>query len=109
MDSGWFVMVPILLKAPYLPWVRLDLAHMSQKEIHMRYVSGYNDATTKLHVFKITLDTMHLISSEWHQDKQHWIFRAGCVCWQLEKCGICSHKTRVITSKHISEHASPLP
>lgn len=80
-------MRPILLKALYLPWRRLDLAHMSQKEIHVRYVSEYNDTTTKLYTFKILLDTMHSIWSEWHQDEQPWIFRAGCVCWQLVKCG----------------------
>lgn len=43
-------MVPILLKALYLPWRRLDLVHMSHKEILMSYVSVYNDTITKLHI-----------------------------------------------------------
>lgn len=69
MDSGWFVMVPVSLKALYLAWIRLVLVHMSHKEILMRYVSVYNDINTKLYVFKIILNTVHSIWSEWHQDK----------------------------------------
>lgn len=66
MDSGWFVMVPILLKALYLPWMRLDLVHMSHKEILMGYVSVYNDTITQCCTWKIILDTMHSLWSEWH-------------------------------------------
>lgn len=80
-------MVPILLKALYLSWLGLNLAHTSLKEIHMRCVSGYNDTITKLYAFKIILDTTCLIRSEWRWDKWHWIFWAGCVCWQLGKHG----------------------
>lgn len=87
IDAGWFGMVPILLKALYFSWRKLELVHMSHKETLMRYVFVYNDTTTKLYTFKIISDTMHLIWSERHQDKQHWIFRAGCVCWQLESYG----------------------
>lgn len=74
---------------------------MSQKEILMRYVSVCNDTTTKLYTFKIILNTMHLTRSEWPQDKQHWIFRAGCVRWQLGMVasldftsGICSKQNQ---------------
>lgn len=80
-------MVPILLKALYLLWRRLDLVHMSHKEILMSYVSVYNDMITKLCTLKIALDTMHSLWSERHPGKQHGTFWAGCVCWQLENRG----------------------
>lgn len=51
-------MVLILLKALYLPWMRLDLVHMSHKEILVSYVSVYNDTITKFYTLKIVLDTM---------------------------------------------------
>lgn len=80
-------MVPILREALYLPRIRLDLVHMPHKETLVSYVSVYNDTITKFYVFKMILDTMHPRWSEWHQDRQHWLFRAGRVCWQLEKRG----------------------
>lgn len=87
MDSGWSVTVPILLKAPHLPRVRLDIVHMPHQETLRHEVSVYNDTIIELYTFKIVLDTMHSLWSEWHQDKQHGIFRTGCACWQLQHCG----------------------
>lgn len=93
-------MVPILLKALYLPWRKLDLVRVSHKEIltgFTRCMSVYKDTPAKLYTFKIISDTMQSIRSEWHQDQQHWAFWAGCVSWQLGAVasldfasGICS-------------------
>lgn len=49
----------------------------------MRYVSVCNDTTAKLYTFKILLDRRHVTRSEWLPDKQHRVFQAGCVHWQL--------------------------
>lgn len=53
MDLGWFVMVPILLKGSVSFLTRIEpCPHIFKKEIHMRYVSGYNDTITKLCILK---------------------------------------------------------
>lgn len=56
-----------------------------------------------------------MIWSEWQLDKQHWVFRAGCVrgSWELWPVWMllatsALNKTTVIVSKGKSDQASPL-
>lgn len=53
MDSGWFVTVPISLKALHLPQIRLDIVHTPHQETLVHEVPVYNDAITELYTFKI--------------------------------------------------------
>lgn len=79
IDAGWFGMVPILLKALYFSWRKLELVHMSHKETLMRYVfvlGGAPSDTKCRHVEWVVRGVGRQLTSTW-----------GRGCRRLETAG----------------------